>query len=36
VLEQDTILTEAPQDEGPVRDVSTSADHLRSALTAAT
>lgn len=36
VLEQDTILTEPPRDEGPVRDVHTSAEHLRSALAAAT
>jgi inosose dehydratase len=34
-LEQDTILTEEPRDEGPVRDVRASADHLRSLLTAA-
>lgn len=36
VLEQDTILTEPPRDEGPVRDVHASAEHLRSALAAAT
>ena len=35
VLEQDTILTEEPRDEGPVRDVAASADHLRAALAAA-
>ena len=29
VLEQDTILTAEPQDEGPVADVRRSADHLR-------
>lgn len=32
-LEQDTILTEEPQGEGPVIDVRTSADHVRSLLT---
>jgi inosose dehydratase len=32
VLEQDTILTEEPHDEGPVADVWTSAEHLRSVL----
>jgi inosose dehydratase len=32
VLEQDTILTEEPQGEGPVADVWASADHLRSVL----
>lgn len=32
VLEQDTILTEAPTGEGPVRDVRTSADYVRSLL----
>ena len=31
-LEQDTILTEEPRGEGPVTDVRTSADHLRSLL----
>ena len=31
-LEQDTILTEEPHGEGPVADVRTSADNLRSAL----
>jgi inosose dehydratase len=36
VLEQDTILTEPPRDEGPVRDVHASAEHLRSALAGAT
>ncbi|HEY4624991.1 MAG TPA: TIM barrel protein [Blastococcus sp.] len=35
VLEQDTILTEEPRGEGPVRDVHASAEHLRSALAAA-
>jgi inosose dehydratase len=35
VLEQDTILTEQPRDEGPVRDVHASVEHLRSALAAA-
>ena len=35
VLEQDTILTEEPRDEGPVRDVHASAEHLRTALAAA-
>ena len=33
VLEQDTILTEAPRGEGPVADVRTSADYVRSLLT---
>jgi len=33
VLEQDTILTEAPRGEGPVTDVRTSADYVRSLLT---
>ncbi|MEV0945948.1 TIM barrel protein [Rhodococcus sp. NPDC049939] len=32
VLEQDTILTEAPSGEGPVRDVRTSVEYLRSVL----
>jgi inosose dehydratase len=32
VLEQDTILTDEPTDEGPVADVRTSAEHLRTAL----
>ena len=32
VLEQDTILTGEPQGEGPVADVRTSAEHLRTAL----
>lgn len=32
VLEQDTILTEAPTGEGPVRDVRTSAEYVRSLL----
>jgi inosose dehydratase len=32
VLEQDTILTEEPQGEGPVADVRRSADHLRGLL----
>jgi inosose dehydratase len=32
VLEQDTILTEEPTGEGPVRDVRTSADYVRSLL----
>ena len=32
VLEQDTILTEEPPGEGPVADVWTSAEHLRSVL----
>ena len=36
VLEQDTILVEPPRDEGPVRDVHASAEHLRSALAAVT
>jgi inosose dehydratase len=31
-LEQDTILTEEPNDEGPVADVQTSADYLRTVL----
>jgi inosose dehydratase len=31
-LEQDTILTEEPRDEGPVADVRTSADHVRDLL----
>lgn len=35
VLEQDTILTEAPRGEGPVRDVRTSVDYLRSVVAAA-
>jgi inosose dehydratase len=34
VLEQDTILTEEPRDEGPVADVRDSADYLRTLLTA--
>jgi inosose dehydratase len=34
VLEQDTILTEAPRDEGPVADVRASASYLRSVLRA--
>ena len=34
VLEQDTILTEEPRDEGPVRDVHASAEHLRKLLSA--
>jgi len=34
VLEQDTILTEEPRDEGPVADVRDSADYLRALLTA--
>ena len=34
VLEQDTILTEAPRGEGPVGDVRTCADYVRSLLTA--
>jgi inosose dehydratase len=34
VLEQDTILTEEPHDEGPVSDVRASADYLRQLLTA--
>jgi inosose dehydratase len=34
VLEQDTILTEEPKDEGPVADVQVSADYIRSVLTA--
>jgi inosose dehydratase len=33
-LEQDTILSEPPRGEGPVADVRTSADHLRSLLRA--
>ena len=33
VLEQDTILTEAPTGVGPVADVHTSVEHLRSVLT---
>ena len=33
-LEQDTILTEEPRDEGPVTDVHTSVEHLRGLLTA--
>ena len=33
-LEQDTILTEEPRGEGPVTDVRTSADYVRSLLTA--
>jgi inosose dehydratase len=32
VLEQDTILVEPPTGEGPVGDVRTSADYLRSVL----
>lgn len=36
VLEQDTILIEEPQDEGPVRDVRASADYVRSVLARAT
>jgi inosose dehydratase len=36
VLEQDTILTEAPKGEGPVADVNTSAEHLRAALSRST
>jgi inosose dehydratase len=32
VLEQDTILTEEPRGEGPVGDVRTSADYVRSVL----
>ena len=32
VLEQDTILTEEPADEGPVADVWASAEHLRGVL----
>lgn len=32
VLEQDTILAEAPSDEGPVRDVRASVEYLRSVL----
>ncbi len=35
VLEQDTILTAEPQDEGPVTDVRTSADYVRSVLSRA-
>jgi inosose dehydratase len=35
VLEQDTIITDQPRDEGPVRDVNASAEHLRSVLAAA-
>ncbi|WP_214368804.1 sugar phosphate isomerase/epimerase family protein [Pseudonocardia sp. H11422] len=35
VLEQDTILTGEPTGDGPVADVHTSADHLRSVLAAA-
>ena len=35
VLEQDTILTEQPQDEGPVADVRASAEQLRSVLASA-
>jgi inosose dehydratase len=34
-LEQDTILTEEPRDEGPVHDVRLSADYVRSLLTPA-
>ena len=34
-LEQDTILTEEPRGEGPVTDVRTSADYVRSLLTLA-
>ncbi len=34
VLEQDTILTEEPRDEGPVKDVRASADYLRQLLAA--
>ena len=33
VLEQDTILTEEPRGEGPISDVRTSADYVRSLLT---
>ncbi len=33
VLEQDTVLTGEPTDEGPIRDVRISADHIRSLLT---
>lgn len=36
VLEQDTILTEEPKGKGPVEDVWTSAEHLRSVLGAPT
>jgi sugar phosphate isomerase/epimerase len=32
VLEQDTILTEEPRGEGPVADVHTSAEYLRSVI----
>ncbi len=35
-LEQDTILTEEPRGDGPVTDVRTSADYVRSLLTATT
>ena len=31
-LEQDTILTGDPDDQGPIADVLTSADHLRAVL----
>jgi inosose dehydratase len=31
-LEQDTILTEEPKDEGPVADVRASAEYLRTVL----
>ena len=34
VLEQDTILTEEPSGEGPVADVHTSVEHLRTLLAA--
>ena len=34
MLEQDTILTEEPQGEGPVADVHTSVEHLRDLLAA--
>jgi inosose dehydratase len=34
VLEQDTILTEAPAGEGPVADVRTSVEYLRNLLLA--
>jgi inosose dehydratase len=34
VLEQDTILTEEPRDEGPLTDVRTSVEHLRGLLSA--
>ena len=35
VLEQDTILTEEPRDDGPVTDVRISAEHVRAVLTRA-